>query len=100
MLATDLEIYQDQCEVQNAIAHEYYLDGKADGAFGIKPQNTNPAYLEGWWVSLKEAILALPRDRQGVIQYNEIPQPQSDPTHWLHGITPAQFSYLTPDSEF
>lgn len=24
MLATDLEIYQDQCEVQNAIAHHQF----------------------------------------------------------------------------
>jgi hypothetical protein len=76
MLTTDYEIDQDRCEAQGQAALDWYLDGKTDGAFGIKPRYLQEEYLQGWFASLKEALQDFPRDRTGEIQY-AAPQPTS-----------------------
>jgi hypothetical protein len=51
-----IQLDQEHQEQQQTIAHDLYLEGMADAAFGYSPKYKDSAYLDGYFIELRSLV--------------------------------------------
>ena len=63
--AFDLDVDQQRCEQQAAIAEELFIDGEADGyCDGVRPISSDGAYLAGYSKGLRRKMADIQRQAE------------------------------------
>ena len=52
------QLDQQRQEQQQTIAHDLYLEGMADAAFGNSPKHKDSAYLDGYFIEMRSLVEA------------------------------------------
>ena len=63
--AFDLDLDQQRCEQQAAIAEELFIDGESDGyCDGVRPASSDLAYMAGYSQGLRRKMADLQRQAE------------------------------------
>lgn len=58
----DLDLDQQRCETQSAIAEELFINGESDGyCDGIRPASSDSAYMAGYSQGLRRKMIDIKR---------------------------------------
>ena len=57
--AFDLDIDQQRCEQQAAIALELFIDGESDAYDGVRPASSDLAYMSGYSQGIKRKLVEM-----------------------------------------
>lgn len=57
--AFDLDIDQQRCEQQAAIALELFIDGESDAYDGVRPASSDLAYMSGYSQGMRRKLVEM-----------------------------------------
>lgn len=62
--AFDLDIDQQRCEQQAAIALELFIDGESDAYDGVRPVSSDLAYMSGYSQGMRRKLVEMQHQAQ------------------------------------